>query len=75
MPFGLVMSQDVFQQKMNKILEKCSRAIGISDDAVVFGKNEKEQQKLIDLMKATKENGLVFSSIKCIIKTKFFGTI
>lgn len=45
MPFGLVMSQDVFQQKINKILEKCSQAIDISDDAVVFGKNEKEHSK------------------------------
>lgn len=39
------MSQDVFQQKINKILEKCSQAIDISDDAVVFGKNEKEHSK------------------------------
>ena len=79
MPFGLVMSQDVFQQKMDQILEKCSGTIGISDDVVVFGKDEKEHDNnLLSLMEAAKENGLVFNSTKCNIKTKsikFFGGI
>ena len=70
MPFGLVMSQNVFQQKMDQILEKCPGTIGISDDVVVFGKNEKEHDILRNLMEAAKENGLVFNSTKCNIKTK-----
>ena len=37
MPFGLVMSQDVFQQKMDQILEQCPGTIGIADDVAVFG--------------------------------------
>ena len=31
MPFGLVMSQDVFQHKMDQILERCPGTIGIAD--------------------------------------------
>ena len=71
MPFRLVMSQDVFQQKMDQILEKCPGTISISDDVVVFGNNEKEHDNnLRNLMEAAKENGLVSNSTKCNIKTK-----
>ena len=38
MPFGLIMSQDVFQQRMDMILEQCSGTIGIADDVVVYGR-------------------------------------
>ena len=69
----------MFHQKMEQILEKCPVTIGISDDVVVFGKNEKEHDNnLRNLMEAAKENYLVFSSTKCNIKTKsikFFGGV
>ncbi len=79
MPFGLVMSQDVFQQKMDQILEQCSGAIGIADDVIVFGKNEQDHDRnLHNLMRVAKEHGLMFNSSKCQVKTKnisFFGAI
>lgn len=79
MPFGLVMSQDVFQRKMDQILEQCDGCIGIADDVIVFGKNEQEHDKnLIKLMETARKYGLVFNSEKCEIKkkqVKFFGTI
>lgn len=79
MPFGLVMSQDVFQQRMDQILEKCRGAIGIADDVVVYGKDEKEHDdNLHHLMKVAKDHGLIFNSKKCSIKTKsinFFGAV
>ena len=72
MPFGLEMSQDVFQQK-------CLGTISISDDVLVSRKDEKKQDiNLFSLMEVTKEHGLVFNSTKCNIKTKFikfFGGI
>ncbi|XP_037093124.1 uncharacterized protein K02A2.6-like [Pollicipes pollicipes] len=37
MPFGLAMSQDVFQRKMNQILEECPGTMGIADDVAIFG--------------------------------------
>ena len=42
MPFGLVMSQDVFMQRMDMILEKCSGTIGLIDDVIVYGKTKEE---------------------------------
>ena len=79
MPFGLVMSQDVFQQRMDIILEQCPGTIGIADDVVVHGKNESEHDaNLHRLMQVAVKEGLVFNSKKCDIraeKIKFFGTI
>ena len=36
------MSQDVFQQRMDMILEQCSGTIGIADDVVVYGRDKSE---------------------------------
>ena len=79
MPFGLVMSQDVFQQKMDQILEQCPGTIGIADDVAVFGRTEEEHdQSLHNLMQVAAKSGLVFNSKKCIIKAPqihFFGMV
>ena len=79
MPFGLIMSQDVFQQKMDMILESCPGTLGIADDVAVFGRSEVEHDdNLHNLMKVSREHGLVYNSKKCAIKTpqiSFFGTI
>lgn len=79
LPFGLVVSQDVFQQRMDAILEKCPGCTGIADDVAVYGKDEKEHDaNLLNLMKVAREHGLVFNSSKCVIKTTeipFFGMI
>ena len=79
MPFGLVVSQDVFQQRMDAILERCPGCIGIADDIAVYGQNEEEHdQHLLNLMKVAQEDGLVFNSSKCTIKTReipFFGML
>ena len=42
LPFGLNLSQDVFQLKMDMIIENCPGTLGIADDIAVFGKNEEE---------------------------------
>ncbi|XP_071944705.1 uncharacterized protein [Antedon mediterranea] len=69
LPFGLNVSQDVFQHKMDQILEKCIGATGIADDVAVFGKTEEEHDRnLMDLMETAREYGLVFNAEKCEIK-------
>ena len=77
MPFGLAMSQDVFQQKMDQIIEQCPGTLGIADDVAVYGRTEEEHDKDIhNLMKVTRDKGLMFNSEKCSIKQKkiqFFG--
>ena len=79
MPFGLVMSQDVFQQKMDQFLERCPGTVGIADDIVVFGRTEKEHDNnLHNLMTKAQDYGLVLNSEKCAIKTpgiEFFGMV
>lgn len=63
------MRQDVFQQKMDQILEKCRANIETADD--VIGENEAEHDtNLHNLMRATKDNGLMFNSSKCNVKTE-----
>ena len=52
LPFGLVVSQDVFQQRMDAILEKCPGCTGIADDVAVYGRTEQEHDdNLMNLMK------------------------
>ena len=79
MPFGLVMSQDVFQAKMDQFLENCPGTIGIADDVTVFGWTEEEHDLILhNLIKVASQYGLVFNSEKCHIKesqVKFFGVI
>ena len=74
--FGLSVSQDIFQKKMDQILEQVDGAIGIADDVVVYAKSEEHDKILHRLMQIAAKNGLVFKSTKCKIKSKsipFFG--
>ena len=77
MPFGLVMSQDVFQYRMDQILENCPGTVNIADDVIVYGATEEEHDThLLNLMAVAGEHGLTFNSDKCLIKTDtipFFG--
>ena len=79
LPFGLNISQDIFQQKMDEILAQCPGTIGISDDAIVYGRSEEEHAKNVhNAMKIAREKGLVFNVGKCEINCKeisFFGMI
>ena len=55
------MSQNVFQQKTDEILEQCPRTVGIADDVAVFGKDKADHDaNLHNLMKVATKNGLVF---------------
>ena len=79
MPFGLVMSQDVFQQKMDMIIEKCPGALALIDDVIIHGKTKEEHdQNLQKLMETARTAVLTFNSSKCAINQKqvrFFGVI
>ena len=64
MPFGAKMSQDVFQLRMDAILEQCPGVIGIHDDMVLFGVDQQDHDaNLINLYICQKE-GLVLNSKK-----------
>ena len=79
LPFGLCTSQDIFQQRMDEILESLEGCVCIADDICIYAATEEEHdRRLIALLETAKLHGLVFNSDKCIIKEKaisFFGNI
>ena len=62
MPFGAKMSQDVFQMKMDLIMERCPGVISIHDDIVVYGVSEEDHDaNLINLLNVAQIEGLVYA--------------
>ena len=59
MSFGLKMSQDVFQSKIDQTFEGCNGVVGIADDIVVFGKTtEEHDENLHGMMERCQNTGL-----------------
>ena len=79
MPFGLKMSQDVFQMTMDQITDRLPGVIAIHDDICIYGKTQEQHDKhLLQLLTIASKNGLVFNSRKCHIskpQITFYGTI
>lgn len=79
LPFGLNVSQDIFQARMDTILEGLPGIVNIADDICVFGATQSEHDdNLARLMKKAHEEGLVFNSTKCSIskpEIHFFGNL
>ena len=77
MPFGAKMSQDVFQLRMDAILEQCPGVIGIHDDMVIFGADQEDHDaNLINLLNVCQKEGLVLNSKKLELQRErvtFFG--
>ena len=77
MPFGTKMSQDVFQLRMDAILEQCPGVIGIHDDMVIFGVDQQDHDaNLINLLNVCQKEGLVLNSKKLGLRRErvtFFG--
>ena len=77
LPLGLRVSQDIFQARMDEILDLPGVA-GITDNVCVHGKDVQEHDdNLRRLMERAKQCGLVFNSEKCDIRKNeiFFGNI
>ena len=67
LPFGIVCSQDIFQKKMDQILEECQGCIGITDDITVHSHTKAEHiAHLQNLTCVTHKYGLVFNPQKTI---------
>ena len=77
MPFGAKMSQDVFQMKMDLIMERCPGVISIHYDIVVYGVSEEDHDaNLVNLLNVAQIEGLVLNSKKLELKcprVSFFG--
>ena len=79
LPFGLSVSQDLFQAAMDDGLRNLPGVVSIADDIAVFGTTEEEQDRNLKmLMERAKKINLVFNGEKCQIKQTeipFFGNI
>ena len=76
LPFGLVCSQDIFQKKMDQILEECQGCIRITDDITVHGHTKVEHDAhLQNLMQIAHKYDLVFNPQKHICRLKLSITL
>ncbi len=77
LPFGINVSQDLFQEAMDKITRDLDGVFAITDDICVFGKDDDDHDANIHkLMKKAREHGLILNADKCFIKIpeiNFFG--
>lgn len=78
LPFGLNVSQDIFQRKIDETYERALAAKGFADDIKVWGDYGNHDQHLHDCMELTRKAGVKLNFDKCQIRTKeceFFGNI
>ena len=78
-PFGLKMSQDIFQMRMDDIVAQCPGVLAIPDSVFIYGKDDRDHDaNIINLFNIAQKEGLVFNSSKCSIKQDsmtFFGGV
>ena len=58
LPFGLCVSQDRFQQAMDRILARAPGCVSIADLVVVYGRDNEHYKNLLRVMQVAKEEGL-----------------
>ena len=77
LPFGLVVSQDVFQKHLDSALDGLNGVTGITDGTSVFGATEKEHdENMVNLMNSSRKKGIKFNKDKIQFKCQevsFFG--
>ena len=77
-PFGLKMSQDIFQIRMDDIVAQCPGVLAIHDDMFIYGKDDRDHDANINLFNMAQKEGLISNSKKCTIKQEsvmFFGGV
>ena len=77
-PFGLKMSQDIFQMRMDDIVVQCPGVLAIHNDMFIYGKNDRDHDTNINLFNMSQKEGLMFNSKKCAMKQEsvtFFGGV
>ena len=77
LPFGLAVSQDVFQKHSDSALEDLKGVTGIADDTFVYGATEEEHDaNMVNLIIRSRERGIKFNKAKVQFKCQevsFFG--
>ena len=71
LPFGLKIASDVFQERLDRVLELVPGTIGIADDIIVYGESEIEHDaNFITLCETARTNGLKLNVKKLQFKSK-----
>ena len=77
--FGINSAAEVFQEAIHNALQGVSGSINISDDILVFGKNQREHDaNLRNTLKRLSEKGLTLNRTKCelnVESVEYFGHI
>ena len=79
MPFGLKMSQDIFQARIDQLVEGLAGVVAIADDIVIFRATQEEHdENLRRLLARCREHGLKLNPDKSPIsrpEVRFYGII
>lgn len=79
LPFGINAASEIFQEKIRELLSGLPGCKNISDDIIVFGKDQEEHNKnLRGVLQRLKENNLRLNKDKCAFsktEIKFYGHI
>ena len=79
MPFGLKMSQDVFQSKLDQAMEGLEGVVGIGDDLIIAGDDDADHDRImIKFMQHCRQVNLKLNFDKAFVKQpqiKFYGLI
>ena len=79
LPFGLVSSQDIFQQKIDQAFEGLEGIEPVADDILVWGSTKQEyEERQRAMLQRAREKGIKLNKEKCqfqLTEVKFFGHI
>ena len=79
LPFGVIVSQDIFQHKLYEIYRNIPNVTRVTDDRIVSGATEQEHdQEFVCMLKATQANNVSLNSEKLQFKKQqvnFYGHI
>ena len=79
LPFGVKLSQDIFQRKLDAVYRGIPNVMGIADDIVVCGSTQSEHAKAFcEMLKATRKHNVSLNSEKLQFKqaqVDFYGHV
>ena len=77
LPFGVKVSQDIFQRKLDEVYKDIPNVTGIADDILVVGESQEEHDEaFIKMLDASRANNIGLNSDKLQFKQKcveFYG--
>lgn len=67
LPFGISCAPELFQQRMNQMLEGLDGYVCLIDDVLIFGSNKEEHdRRLAAVLKRVEEAGATLNAEKCM---------